>query len=516
MRGLMFWLAVLLTAAPAMAEWHQASSAHFVVYADDDGDDVRDYAQRLERFDRAVRLMRGIPDDPVSPANRVTVYMVRNMDSIRRLSGSRSVAGFYIPRASGSVAFVPRRTGTGPNALSADAVLLHEYTHHLMLTHYAHTALPAWLVEGYAEFHATAKLNDDGSVQLGAPPLYRAWGLLTGNPLPVDRMLANEMRPRRMEEQDALYGRGWLLTHLLTFKPGRSEQLGQYIQRINAGETPRAASAAFGDLNVLQRELNDYLNQRRILSLTLQPAQLAIGAVTVTPLSPGMAATMEARIRSTRGVNRETAPAVLLMAQRAAAPFPNDAGAQRTLAEAEFDVGNFEAAAAAADRAIAADPRLVDALIYRGMAAMAIARQAETDDAATWTAVRRWFLNANRIEPDHPMPLQLFFQSFIEQGITPTENAQMALLRAQELAPHDMGLKMQAARVALQRDQVDRARSLLRPVAYQPHNGGMAAFATRVLAVLDEGGAAAALSLSNSSEGQQADAGEGADQPPSD
>ncbi|NJC33004.1 tetratricopeptide (TPR) repeat protein [Sphingomonas jejuensis] len=496
MRGIIFWTLALFACHPAAAAWHQASSAHFIVYADDDAEDVRRYAERLERFDRAVRLMRNIPDDPVSPGNRVTVYMVRNMDTIRQLSGSRSVAGFYIPRASGSVAFVPRRTESGPHVLSADAVLLHEYTHHIMLTHFAHTALPPWLVEGYAEFHATADLREDGSVQFGRPPLYRAWGLLTGNPLPVDRMLANEMRPRRDNEHDALYGRGWLLTHMLTFKPGRSGQLTDYIGRINAGETPRAASAAFGDMDALQDELNDYLHQRRIMSLTLQPAQLPIDAVTVTPLSTGAAAVMDARIRSTRGVNRETAPDVLRMAQRAAAPYPDDPVAQRVLAEAEFDMGNLDAAAAAADRAIAADPRMAEALIYRGMAAMAIARRDGATDAATWNAVRRWFLSANRIEPDHPMPLLLFFRSFTEQGITPTENAQMALLRAQELAPHDMGLKMQAAQVALRRDQLDQARALLRPVAYQPHGGDMAEFATRVLGVLDSEGPAAALALS--------------------
>ena len=198
MRSLLFVFMLSWIVAPAHAAWQEATSAHFVVLSDDSPIRVTTIATRLERFDRAVRILRKLPNGPVSPSSRVTVFVVRNESLVSRLAQQANVAGFYSPRAIGPVAFTPKNSDSDAFALTAEMTLFHEYAHHLMFTSYGDTALPAWIVEGYFEFHATAKLNPDGSVLFGSAPNYRAWRLLGGIRMPVRDMLSEPKVPKSL------------------------------------------------------------------------------------------------------------------------------------------------------------------------------------------------------------------------------------------------------------------------------------------------------------------------------
>ena len=149
-----------LAPAPAAAEWREASSDHFLIYANAEERWLTGFAGRLERLDSAMRLVRDIPAKPGARSNRLTIYVVPNMDAVQRLCGKcGNVGGFYVPRAGGSIAYTPRRTdGGGNDPFSADLVLFHEYAHHLMLENFA-AAYPRWFVEGFAEFNATAEIT---------------------------------------------------------------------------------------------------------------------------------------------------------------------------------------------------------------------------------------------------------------------------------------------------------------------------------------------------------------------
>jgi tetratricopeptide (TPR) repeat protein len=405
-------LALLLLAVPgvAHAEWQEASTAHFVVYSNDRPAKLRQFATNLERFDKAIRYLRKFPDDSVGPANRVTVYVVDDVTDVGRLHGDRNVAGFYSPRATGPAAFVPRTAGTEALDLGAMAILLHEYTHHLMYSIGANAAYPRWFSEGYAEFHATARFEKDGSVVIGDPPQYRAWGLMAGPGLPLPKLLQADTLKLNDEQTDALYGRGWLLTHYLTLGGARPGQLSAYIQAINAGKKPLEAAAAFGDLKVLDREIERYKGGR-FTAVRIGASALPIGEVKLRTLTAGEAATMNVRIRSKAGVDEKTAPGVYAAAKKACAPYPDDRGAQLVLAEAAYDAGDFAAAEAAADRAIAADPAAVDAFIYKAMARMAVADKAGDRSRETWSAIRKIIVKGNRLDPDDPEPLILNFRS---------------------------------------------------------------------------------------------------------
>ena len=494
----MFHKALLLCAclvpSAAFADWQEASSRHFVLYSNDKPERVKAFTTRLERFDKALRVQRGMPDDPISPEARLTVYVVSDTDDVQKLvsRGEQNVAGFYEPRAH-AVAFVPRQSGDGDKTdLNAQQILLHEYTHHFMFSNWPNAAFPAWFAEGFAEFNATAIFKEDGGITLGAAPNYRAFGVFNGDMLPMSRILSPNPGKLDAEQTDVLYGRGWLLTHYLTFEKTRAGQLSAYIAAINAGKPIAEAKQELKDVDKLDRVLDRYVAQSRLPAWTLTGQALAVGEVKVRALTPGEAAVMPARIRSDAGVDIKRAQAVAVLARRLAAPFPQDAAAQNELAEAEYDAGNFAAAEAAADRALATDPKSMHAMLYKGMALGAAAAKAKKTDAVTWGAVRRWFLAANKLDTEDPLPLTLFYESFGDAGQAATKNADAALLYAYALAPYDLALRMEAGRVYLQQGNALEARRAIVPLAYNAHGGGNEAI-QQIIATLDQRGAAAAL-----------------------
>lgn len=484
-------LAALMALWPiaAQAEWHEARSDHFIVYADDPAAEVARYAERLERFDRVLRLLTKMPAEPIAVPNRVNVYVTGDLSTITKLVGQRNVAGFYIPRAAGSVAFVPEYSGISTTGIDPQQVLFHEYTHHFMLSNWAEAAFPSWFVEGFAEFFAPTRLRDDGSIEVARPPMYRARQFQTGMPVSATTLLTGDANKI---DRGALYAGGWALTHMMLLDATRRGQMDRFMRAVASGESATKAAGVFGDLKQLDRDLARYVRSGLRYSI-MPPGTITKAEVTVRPLTRAEAAMMPVRIRAKRGVDRAQALTLLPLAQRAAAPYPNDATAQALLAEVEYDAGNFAAAEAAARRAVAADPKSVDGHTYLGRAQMAQARAARDTSPERWRAVRKSFLAANAIENDDPEPLLLYYQTYQVPGQVPTANARDALLRAHLLAPQDRGLRMQAARVLLETGRLDEARRVLGPVAYSPHGGRSAVLAQQLIALIDNGGAKAAL-----------------------
>src|SRR5438045_6588333 len=105
--------ALLFSAAcPANAAWYEAKSKHFIIDADQSPDDIRKFADRLERFDSAVRHLRDMGDPPLTDSGRLRIFVLKSEGAVAHLAGRSDVAGFYHSRASGSVAFVSKNTGS--------------------------------------------------------------------------------------------------------------------------------------------------------------------------------------------------------------------------------------------------------------------------------------------------------------------------------------------------------------------------------------------------------------------
>ncbi len=481
-------VSMLLAPAAARAEWHEASTAHFVVYADDKPAAIAKFADELEKFDRIMQnFYPQARKAAAGPTGRVTIFVLASEGAMKRLTGTWSIGGFYIPRAGRSVAFVPPiTTRTEELAMSGAVLLRHEYAHHFIYSSFP-AVFPIWFSEGIAEFWSTARFEPDGKAVVGVVPQHRAFGLLTGNPLPVEQLVTLTSTAKLNDNQrEAIYGRGWLLTHYLMSNRERHKQLANYFTALNRGETPAQAAQAFGDLKVLGRELDRYLTRRQLPAAVIEPGAFVTPPVKLRKLTPGEAATMAVRIQSQRGVNQATAPKVLMEARKAAAPYPDDPGAQTVLAEAEYDARNYALAEAAANRALAAAPAMSDALVYRAMAKLALAQQSKGE---SWRAVRDAIIDANRADPEDPRPLILYYQSFAAAGEAPTKSAKAGYAKAFDIAQFDMGLRMGAAEMFLKDGNRGEAREALRLIGFHPHGGARAELARSMIAAIDRGDA---------------------------
>jgi Flp pilus assembly protein TadD len=468
------------------AAWHKASSKHFVIYSEQKPEQLRAFAAKLERFDQAVRKVRGSSDPPMGDGNRLTVFVVKSVSTVQRLyrDDSGSVYGFYVPRYSGSVAFVPARADEDRRGgLNATTVFFHEYSHHMMFQE-ANIPFPNWFIEGFAELFSTAKFEKDNSVILGTSPAHRAYGLIGSEGLTSREMLEEQPAKLNGTERESLYSKGWLLTHYLTFEPTRKGQLGSFLTKLTAGqEMGPAARDAFGDLKQLDRELNSYVRRRSLSAVAIPGDALNVGSIDITPLSTGANEVMQWRLMSKRGVNKKEAEMVAGNVRTIAARHPNDPLVQVSLAEAEFDAGNFKEALAAANSAAKIDPKRVEALAFKGRALAELAMKDEK--SADFSAARNAFLAANKLDPEDPEPLFLFFDSFRQEGKAPTRNAVSALHYASVLAPQDSMVRTTSAMAFLNDNKLEEARRELLPIAFNPHGGKSAENARAAIKRLD-------------------------------
>ena len=167
---------------------------------------------------------------------------------------------------------------------------------------------------------------------------------------------------------------------------------------------------------------------------------------------------------------------------------------EATVAEAESDGGNAAAAEAAADRALKANAKNAEALIFKGRAIAERGRAlANVERHQLFEQARELFIAANKLDTEDPEPLYEFYKSYLLEGVRPNENAIAAMHYASDLVPQDPGLRMNSAIAYLNENKLKEARATLAPVAYSPHDGDMAAAAQNMIAKIDQGDARGAL-----------------------
>jgi tetratricopeptide (TPR) repeat protein len=469
------------------AAWREASSEHFVIYAEESADDLRTFSEKLERYHKAMMLL--IPSNaeapPPSPSSRPTVYIVGNDRQVRELfgEGSKFVGGFYIPRAGNSVAFIPPVNARQWGQVSeSETALMHEYAHHVMYEK-MNFMVPAWFTEGFAEYFSSAKFEADGAVVLGGAPIYREYDFTQARKISIEELLdsATYASKKRPTVYDNFYARSWTLFHYLYSTQVGKEQMTDYLTRLNRGESQLdSARAAFGDLNELDKALDRY-TRKSITSWRVFGEQLAFAPIAIRELNEAETAALPVRMRSERGVNPEQAAEVVVEARALAERYPDEPEVQAALAEAEYDAGNNDAAIAAADKALARNPNHINALIQKGYALNKTA--ATTHDPSIWAQSRSHFLGINKIEPENPIPLLYYYVSFTGQDLAPTQNAIDGLDWALQLAPYDPILRLTVAQGEIDRERYQDAIDTLSVIAYNPHDTSQKTAAVTLLEI---------------------------------
>ncbi len=94
---------------------------------------------------------------------------------------------------------------------------------------------------------------------------------------------------------------------------------------------------------------------------------------------------------------------------------------------------------------------------------------------------RAAFVRANRADPDDPLPLYLFFRSFLGTDTQPTDNALEGLIVVQRAAPQAAEITFTLADEFVRRERLTEAARVLKPLAFAPHENEMTLAARRRL-----------------------------------
>lgn len=466
--------ALFLFPTAGSAQWREVETAHFKIISQSRPDQVEAFAERLEKYDRLMRMATGIAeDDPV----KVRIYEVASTNEIERALGlnDSGVAGFYDNNILGPYAVTPNRTRNAGRYFTPELVLHHEYAHHFMLQYFPAT-YPQWYVEGFAELIGSSQELDNGQIGYGMPAKHR------GNEIAAYWVPLQELLTQEKVYNLNTYGQGWAVTHFLTFDKARSAQLRRYLTALGTGKSFAEAAKAFGDLEVLNREARRYVTAG---TFPYKPVKLEIANPVIKSsraLTPGEVALIDETIafrddelslyRKAGARKREEGlrQANLDRIRAEAIRHPSDPFALYLLAEGEFAAGNRPASVAATDRLLSVSPAHV-----RGMARKSILLAHEASGlagparAAKVAEARRMAAKANEADKGDPLPLLAFYQSFNLVGEKPTPTAIDGLTQVVSMLPRDNGVRQLLVDQFARDGRYEEAIAWLMPIANSPH-----------------------------------------------
>lgn len=476
-----FWRALValtalafLGAAPAQAEWRRAESPNFVVYGTASESRLRERILLLEDFDRLLRFMTSVTAPPAP--NKLHVYIVDGSEDLQRLRPvGPHIAGFYTASPHGIAAFVDSEAAAGDNE-----VLFHEYAHHFMMQ-YAPRAYPAWYVEGFAEYFMTAEFGRN-RIDIGKYSPGRAYSIVQGNWLPIERVLSGQPTGLTREGMSAFYAQSWLMVHYFYSTPERQASLQRYLAAVQSGDQGAALERTTGlSPETLNEELRNYIRRRRIQFRRMErDAAEAPPPVTVTalPRSANDLIVYEAALRI--GIEEPNQAAYLQQIRTAAARHAEDPYARRVLAHAELLHGDPAAADRLLDPLLAAAPGDAELMYLKGLRHLIAAEQGEDWETEARIA-RSWFTRAHRVDENHFQTLYRFAQSMRRERDYVSENTSNVLVLAHQLAPQVAEIRMNAAMLLIARGQTADAERLLRPLADDPHDAALARAAQQLI-----------------------------------
>jgi hypothetical protein len=474
------WVVVLLLAVlptPLLAQWQVAETAHFRLHGAVAPDLLVERAALLEDFHALMVRATGRSLPPDAP--RLDVFLVDRIEDLPpRQMLPPGAAGYYLADSGRISAVALADPRGGPRALSASELLLHEYAHHFMLGA-GSFAYPAWYVEGFAEYFATADFASH-EIRLGQASSARRHALESGKWLPMERLLARSPSISGGQDAAMFYAQSWLLTHYMFRAPGQRKPLAAYLKAYAAGADPVEAFRTHIDPDLIgfERRMRRYLGSEatstRFDRPEGTPANVRLNALSpeASRLLPLLVALEHAGIGPSGALSIDA----LRDAVGETGSTAQDPMARRTLALAELEAGNVAAAVPLLDGLLAETPDDPDLLRWRAQAARA--RKTAEGNAAALAFLGR----ALAVAPSDWRVLHAYARAQRLPGGGLPNNALEALLKAHRLAPQVSEIVLDTALALSQAGRMPEAVQVLEPLAWAPHGGPAAGIAQRMLA----------------------------------
>ncbi len=252
-------------AAARPDNWLEVRTPHFVVLTNSSEKQGRRIADQFERM-RAFFHKR-FPTAHVDAASPIVVIAVRDKKDFDALEpeaylakGQLNLAGYFL-RTEEKNYILLRLDVEGDHPY---ATVYHEYTH--FITGRAQEWMPLWLTEGLAEFYQNTEIKEK-EVGLGQPSAENILLLRQSRMLPLATLLTVDHESPYYHEENKgsiFYAQSWALTHYLEITDRRenTQRLSKYAALVsNKVDSVSAATQAFGDLKLLEKKLDRYIEQ---------------------------------------------------------------------------------------------------------------------------------------------------------------------------------------------------------------------------------------------------------------
>jgi hypothetical protein len=304
------------------------------------------------------------------------------------------------------------------------------------------------------------------------------------------------LQSRDSREQSMFYAQSWLFAHYLLLTPGATAQFGAYVRALRTGKpAAEAFQEGFGVTPAeMQGTLRQYLRGNPNAIALTRPEHAAAPQMNVINLPASSQRLLPLMARLTSGnVRDEDRAQVLARVRQIAGAGPYDDFALFTLARAEIRLGSPEAARTLLEPYVTANPESRDALYLMGLAYLKDADNAEGEARSTLLSqARRYLVRGYRIDGNHVPTLMGYAQTYSGEPMNDAtyENYLNILLLSRQLAPQVDEISLNAANVLLRSNRAREAVPILRALAYDPHAGGAAETAQRLLAEAEEAVAA--------------------------
>lgn len=494
------------------AVWFRAESQHFVIYSDTRREDVTTLLNALEKFRYVLRsyLREDAAGDDAGPKTEIT-YLAHEQDlDVIRPGGPDYAIGLYSACQDADIGVGVHMYADQVKALPLEkqpdneglGYIFEAYARHYS---YQHSDLrqPTWFIDGFAHYFSTARFDGNEAIVGMAPAAFARYLDLIGAATTYSLDYRDVLQQKEDNGRNAAgpsgvrneyQARAWLLTHYILSSPDNRRRFAAYLAAVAAGQPPVAAwKTAFAmtpgqlDQALWRYRLRD-LQAMKLVFKSLPAAAISFQAL------PASARSIQLLRTALRACPDAAYGHSLLTRLRAEAPkFPDSDLAQLTLARAEIEWGDPNAALPYLTRATAGASTDAEAFVLLGRADIALAagleeraRQARLEQAMQ--ALGR----ASVLDPAAPETGWWFYRAVALSGRM-SEDGAAAILSAWRGAP-DVDLYALHAGLALAwLGRTDEALAALRTVADNPRDPALAPMAQGWIGRLNAGVDKAAL-----------------------
>lgn len=437
--------------------WLEVRTPHFLVLTNAGEKQARQVADQFERM-RAVFHKR-FPNVRVDDAAPITVIAVKDKKEFQALEpeaylakGQLNLAGLFLQTPDKNYVLL-RLDAEGEHPY---ATVYHEYTH--FITRHAGEWLPLWLQEGLAEFYQNTEIKEK-EVGLGQPSSENLFLLRDNRLLPLATLLTvDHNSPYYHEESKGsiFYAESWALTHYLEIKDAQSntEHMKEYLTLVSRKVDPvTAATQAFGDLNALEKNLQQYVSRASFYYFRMP------GAIEVDNSTFQIQAVNSTEADAIRAdflaYNQRVKDSQTLL-DRVLRDDPKSASARETMGFLAFRQGKLEEAAKWYDEAVQLDSKSFLAHYY--FAAIAINQGKATERAAQVESSLR---TATQLNPEFA-PAFDQLAAFYGMQHKNLEEASMLSLKAIQMEPANVHFRLNRASLMMEMNRPSDAVAVLK------------------------------------------------------